>query len=89
MSETDAPAPQFLERADGVRLAYHRTPGQAPGLIFLGGFASDMDGSKAQTLEVYRARARPGLPALSTTRATASPPGGSPRAPSGSGATTR
>lgn len=53
MSETDAPAPQFLERADGVRLAYHRTPGQAPGLVFLGGFASDMDGSKAQTLEVF------------------------------------
>ncbi len=59
MSETDAPAPQFLDRADGARLAYHRTQGQSPGLMFLGGFASDMDGSKARALDAYaRARGR-------------------------------
>ena len=53
MSDTDTPAPQFLTRADGARIAYHRTPGSAPGLMFLGGFASDMDGSKARALEAY------------------------------------
>ena len=53
MSDTDATAPQFLERADGARIAYHRTPGSAPGLVFLGGFASDMDGTKALALEAY------------------------------------
>ena len=53
MSDTDGPAPQDLTRADGVRIAYHRTPGASPGLVFLGGFASDMDGSKARALEAY------------------------------------
>ena len=53
MSDTDAPDPQFLERADGASIAYYRTPGRAPGLMFLGGFASDMDGTKALALEAY------------------------------------
>jgi len=59
MSDTSGPTPQFLDRDDGARIAYHRTPGQAPGLVFLGGFASDMDGSKALALEAYaRTRGR-------------------------------
>jgi pimeloyl-ACP methyl ester carboxylesterase len=55
MSDTDTPTPtpQFLTRADGARIAYHRTPGSTPGLVFLGGFASDMDGTKALALEAY------------------------------------
>ncbi|MEM1101134.1 MAG: alpha/beta hydrolase [Pseudomonadota bacterium] len=43
--------PQYLETPDGRRIAYHRTPGRGPGLVFLGGFASDMTGSKATHLE--------------------------------------
>lgn len=37
-----------LARPDGVELAYARLPGQdGPGVVFLGGFRSDMEGSKA------------------------------------------
>lgn len=61
------PPPQSLTRADGTVLAYYKTTaGKArtevanpPGLVFLGGFMSDMSGSKAQALEAYaRARGR-------------------------------
>jgi len=31
----------------GRRMAYHRTEGAAPGIVFLGGFRSDMTGTKA------------------------------------------
>ena len=40
-----------LTLADGTVLAYHRSPGAAPGVIFLGGFTSDMTGIKATALE--------------------------------------
>ncbi len=46
--------PQYLETDHGTRIAYHKTPvgcGQAPGVVFLGGFMSDMEGSKALALE--------------------------------------
>lgn len=43
--------PAVLKLADGVTLAYHRSPGARPGVIFLGGFTSDMTGVKATTLE--------------------------------------
>ena len=36
-----------LARADGVELAYLRTPGSAPMVVFLPGFRSDMQGAKA------------------------------------------
>jgi len=36
-----------LDRGDGVRLAYARLAGAAPGVVFLGGFRSDMGGTKA------------------------------------------
>lgn len=39
-----------LDRGDGVRLAWRRTPGRGPGVVFLGGFNSDMTGSKAEFL---------------------------------------
>ena len=43
--------PDRLTLADGATLAYHRSPGAAPGVVFLGGFTSDMTGVKATTLE--------------------------------------
>lgn len=50
-------APQSLARPDGATIAYHRLPGKAgdarPGIVFLGGFASDMAGTKAAALEAF------------------------------------
>src|SRR5436309_8717338 len=42
-----------LARPDGATIAYHRAPGAAPGIVFLGGFRSDMTGTKALFLEEY------------------------------------
>jgi pimeloyl-ACP methyl ester carboxylesterase len=42
-----------LARPDGATIAYHRLPGAAPGIVFLGGFRSDMTGTKALFLEEY------------------------------------
>lgn len=60
---TDMPSlPAFLNRPDGQRLAYAHLPGSdtAPGLLFCGGFRSDMTGTKALALEAAaRARGRP------------------------------
>jgi pimeloyl-ACP methyl ester carboxylesterase len=54
-------APDFLELDDGRRLAYHRTPprgegARRPGVMFLGGFASDRTGTKATHLEAWARR---------------------------------
>ncbi|MEM1130045.1 MAG: alpha/beta hydrolase [Pseudomonadota bacterium] len=43
--------PDFLTTADGRRLAYHRVTGEQPGIVFLGGFVSDMEGTKALYLD--------------------------------------
>ena len=43
---------QTIERA-GNTLAFHATQGQGPGVVFLGGFKSDMEGTKAIALEVW------------------------------------
>ena len=43
--------PDQIETAQGRRLAYHRTDGSGPGVVFLGGFMSDMSGTKAVWLE--------------------------------------
>lgn len=57
-------APQILDLGEGRRIAYHRTaPGGEgagrPGLVFLGGFASDMTGTKATFLQGWaQARGR-------------------------------
>jgi pimeloyl-ACP methyl ester carboxylesterase len=40
----------FIEQS-GERLAYCRTDGAGPGVVFLGGFMSDMSGTKATALE--------------------------------------
>ena len=52
----DPSPPQTLARPDGVTLAYHRTEGRAPGIVFLGGFFSDMTGTKATALEAFARR---------------------------------
>lgn len=40
-----------LETSTGRTLAYHKTNGTGPGVVFLGGFMSDMNGTKAVYLE--------------------------------------
>ena len=46
----------FFDGPGGRRLAYHQTDGAGPGIVFLGGFVSDMNGTKAIDLEA-RAKA--------------------------------
>ncbi|MGR3661669.1 MAG: alpha/beta hydrolase [Paracoccaceae bacterium] len=43
--------PNYLETENGRRIAYHQTEGTGPGIVFLGGFNSDMEGTKAIYLE--------------------------------------
>ena len=43
----------FLHRENGASLAYFRLEGKSPGLMFLGGFRSDMSGTKASALEAH------------------------------------
>lgn len=50
--------PQFLEFPDGRRLAYHKSEAapensHLPGVVFLGGFSSDMTGTKATHLDAW------------------------------------
>jgi len=45
--------PEFLDRPDGARIAYHRSEGKTPCVVFLPGFRSDMTGDKATTLEKF------------------------------------
>lgn len=42
---------EFLSTAQGRRIAYDQCPGAGPGVVFLGGFRSDMTGTKAQFLQ--------------------------------------
>lgn len=49
--------PQIIARDDGSTLAYYRSVGATPGVVFLTGYMSDMTGSKAIHLERFcRAR---------------------------------
>lgn len=41
---------RFLTASDGTRLAYRRVDGDGPTVLWLGGFKSDMTGSKAEAL---------------------------------------
>ena len=41
---------RMLELADR-RIAYHHRPGTSPGVMFCGGYTSDMTGTKARALE--------------------------------------
>ncbi len=49
----------FLDRGDGVRLAWRAVEGEGPTVVWLGGYRSDMTGTKAQALaEWARANGR-------------------------------
>lgn len=60
----DMPEPMFLDRPDGSKIAYHTIPrkqatapnDQKPGILFFGGFMSDMTGTKATHLEQHCVR---------------------------------
>ncbi|WP_126978728.1 alpha/beta hydrolase [Frigidibacter oleivorans] len=52
---TQIPTP-FLATPQGRRIAHVRTEGQGPGVVFLGGFRSDMTGTKATALESWAQR---------------------------------
>ena len=54
MSDTSG----FLQQSDGARLAYRRTAGRGPAVVWLGGFASDMTGTKAEALADWAAGQR-------------------------------
>ncbi|WP_380053289.1 alpha/beta fold hydrolase [Falsihalocynthiibacter sp. SS001] len=45
--------PQFFTTPQGREIAYHKTDGTGPGVVFLGGFMSDMGGTKAVYLEEW------------------------------------
>lgn len=47
---------EFLETPQGRRIAYHRRAGQGPSVVFLGGFKSDMTGTKAMFLQDWADR---------------------------------
>jgi pimeloyl-ACP methyl ester carboxylesterase len=58
-SRVISPAPDILRREDGTSIAYYRTVGRTPGVVFLTGYMSDMTGQKAVRLEEFcRARGR-------------------------------
>ncbi|MDO5705569.1 MAG: alpha/beta hydrolase [Paracoccus sp. (in: a-proteobacteria)] len=44
---------EFFDGPQGRRIAYKRQGGQGPGVVFLGGFRSDMTGTKAEALSVW------------------------------------
>ncbi|ANK81825.1 MAG: hypothetical protein TEF_14225 [Rhizobiales bacterium NRL2] len=46
-------APGRLARPDGESIAYHKLNGNNPGVLFCGGFMSDMTGTKATALEAH------------------------------------
>ena len=48
--------PQMLTSPQGREIAYHQSKGRAPGVVFLGGFRSDMTGTKALYLQDWAAR---------------------------------
>ena len=49
----DIPPPDYLQLDAGERLAYRRTQGTGPGVVFLCGHGSDMDGTKALETETW------------------------------------
>ena len=53
MTDKDDPTPDMLARPDGPSLAYRRVAGEGPGVVFLGGFMSDMTGEKASALDGF------------------------------------
>lgn len=49
------PEHQFFDRGDGIRLAYRKRAGASPTILFLPGYASDMDGAKAMAVDAVAA----------------------------------
>lgn len=47
------PPPEYLTRADGIRLAYRYVAGDGPTIVFLPGYMSDMQGGKAQAVAAW------------------------------------
>jgi pimeloyl-ACP methyl ester carboxylesterase len=56
MSATSSEQASFLPRGDGERLAFVKRDGRAPGIVWMGGFKSDMEGNKARALDAWAAR---------------------------------
>ncbi|MDV7269278.1 alpha/beta hydrolase [Thioclava sp. A2] len=42
---------EYFTTSENRRIAYHKTEGTGPGVVFCGGYKSDMDGTKALALE--------------------------------------
>ena len=58
MSDSQPPEPSFIEVGNGEaarRIAVRARAGAAPGLLWLGGFNSDMKGTKAHALDEWAA----------------------------------
>jgi len=49
---------KFLDGPDGSRIAYAVREGASPGVVWLGGFNSAMDGNKARALDAWAVRER-------------------------------
>ncbi|QPZ91654.1 alpha/beta hydrolase [Thioclava electrotropha] len=47
---------EYFDTQEGRRIAYNLTTGKGPGVVFLGGFKSDMEGTKALALEDWAKR---------------------------------
>jgi pimeloyl-ACP methyl ester carboxylesterase len=45
--------PEYFTAPTGRRIAYQQSAGKGPGIVFLGGFMSDMAGTKAVALEAW------------------------------------
>ena len=45
--------PAYIDTSQGTRIAYHFSEGKSPAVVFLGGFLSDMAGTKALALEAH------------------------------------
>ncbi len=48
--------PKYLTTPQGRRIAFHQSGGEGPGVVFLGGFRSDMTGTKALYLQDWAMR---------------------------------
>lgn len=53
---SDQSQPARLTRPDGATIAYHSVSGKGPGVVFIHGFMSDMNGGKAVFLEAWARR---------------------------------
>lgn len=49
----DTLSPNVIMTKNGTKIAYHKLEGRSPGIIFLGGFMSDMTGTKASFFEEF------------------------------------